>query len=125
MTTTLNAISLEEVQTEHVSIETGLVPLPPPDDGTSTTADTIIVSLIAPMRQFQITGIKVDTIANLRTFASGIISAAQNQETAHTYHSDFFNANYNVKISGYTFDYVAGEPATLEYQLTFIDGSSI
>jgi hypothetical protein len=131
---TFDSIDLDVILSERHNTLAAKIPLPQPDAETGSdsakTDETYLATLLKPTRRITVTGVKHDTIANIRTFISAIQTRSGTKDnagspTTYSYSSDTTNSSYDVLVEDFEWEYEGGDVQNLYYTLKMVEGTMI
>lgn len=91
----------------------------------SDSDQAILVDLFGSSRVITVEGVKVGTLAELRTFISNIEALQNGQQTAYTFVSSWTNSNKTVLIQDFQHSKVKADESRVSYVLTLVEGTVI
>lgn len=116
-TYTLDGLNLGEVSNETLTENAFLSAIPTP---LGDSSETDVYDDGGATREWSISGVyNAASLADLRTFVTNLFAKnTGDQWDAVVFHSDLFNANFNVKINRINGSWVKGAPLKFAYNIT-------
>ena len=118
---TLDSIDLGKIQSEQQTKDAGLFNTPLPY---SDSIDSLIMDIFGTSKNITITGIfSGTTTSELVTFIGLIEGIVNGQQTGSTYVGDLITTSKTVLVQTFDWVYDKGNPLSISYTLTMIQGS--
>ena len=120
---TIDSINLGNVQTEQQTKDAGLFNTPRPY---SDSDDSLMMDIFGASRTITITGVFTGTsTTDLVTFINKIEGIADGKQTGSSYEGDLVTSSKTVLIQTFDWSYDKGNPLSINYTLTMLEGSVI
>ncbi len=119
---TIEGVDLGNVQKEKIRKSAGVTQIALPD---SDSSDAILIPTTGPTTKISISGTYTGTKSELQTFAgylnSWITKGGKISESNLTFVSDF-NGNFNIRVVDGDWDWDAGNPNRINWNLSLVEG---
>lgn len=120
MVYTLNGVTLNNVQKLSSTKDSQLFHMPMPG---SDSNQAFALDIMGASRIISISGYQIGTEIEAATFISGFDAGIDGAQTAVDFVCGISGATYKVYIQSLTWEYSAGEPGTINYQITLMECS--
>lgn len=112
---------LGQVQRERHTKDSGLINVALP---ASDSNETFLLDIFGVTRRISVEGIKTGTLAQLNTFIAAIEGIVNGDQSTSTFVSSLTTfANKTVLIQSFGWDFVAGQPNFVRYNLDLVEGT--
>ncbi len=120
--TSIGAKDLGDVSSESSTKSSNLFNQPLPF---SDSDAALIMDLLGTSRTITVIGVKTGSVAEMRTFVTGIEGLQNGQQSSLVFVSSWTNVNKNVLIQDFTHDKGSGDENKVGYTLTLLEGTAL
>ena len=83
------------------------------------------MDIFGTQRDITVSGVKTGTPTELRSFITSIEGIQDGKQTLVTYNGDLITTNKDCLIQSFTWSYSEGNPSSISYTLSLIEGEAI